>query len=294
MSAALVSQERVASPGVASIAFAVHLVAWSGFVALKVAAESFMPGEGWLTAAALLLLAWAAGGAAILIGRGLHGAARTVFAIGGLLVFGLAGIAEVAFRFLPLPYDSPLWLLGAPFAYLGIWVFPFLLAPVSALVVSRPASASTVPRSRGYVMPAGAVLLSVLIIVAGGVVFAFGAFVPWMSWMLAGCAAAGSYAALLLLRWVSTAAGPGAVLSGARASTMVVLVCGAHVCFLSVAQAVYSDWSGIFGALVWAVAIFGYVMGGVALCVSLGIALRDTDRDHDSGADDLSALTDPL
>lgn len=264
-----------ASPRVVIIAFAAHLVSWSGFVIGTTASESWGFGFEQPIVMSMLLVALAAGAgaSATIVARGLGSVWFSVVTVLNIVVFGGAGLAEVVKRTAPWPFDSPLWGLVMPFEPIGVFILPFVLTAVLVIVVGRfRGPAATVNRREMLVLGVVSVLCAVLIVTGLIVQIAGIWFVE--AWVTLVCAIVGVVAVLIVLDRLARDPARELLRVGARVCACFIVLCGTHLVFLSAIQAVFSDAIGIGGALLLMVALLGFVTGSIVLDVLLAVSMR--------------------
>lgn len=246
-------------------AFLVHLLAWAGFVALWTATTSYDFGTVALVAPAMLALAFLAGGAAMIVGRGLGDGLRGLFVTVTIVIFGAAGVVEVGVRIL-VPTEGVVWAVLGSFVFLGTLGYPLILAPVVAGLT--PGRRGT----RAWRVPAVVVAaagLSVAVILA--VLLGPAAQTWFAGWPIATLTFVGLVASALLVREL---AGEGAAPAVARVAAWVTIASGSVLFYLTWAQLVYLDATGIGGVLLWLLVGTVFAVGSLALAVSAFVAER--------------------
>lgn len=267
-------------PLVIALAFAIHLIAWEGYIALSTATANFSFGNAWAVWAGLGAAVVSAA-AAVVIGRVLRGRTRLVFTVASLVVLVFPGVIDLI-RLLPVDDSEPtgsglLDLVFSPLivlCYAGTLLYPFLLAGV--LVLARG------PRST---RPVFIVRLSIVIACAG---LALAAAVSTLSvgvdvfaeevvpvdtlWGQPGFDAAIASAVGLIAIVTAVRFGADVVVSSAltRAVNVVAyaaVALGILLCTLSTASVVYTDSIGIGGTGLWMalVVLAPILLAGAAL-----------------------------
>ncbi|MGO2863584.1 MAG: hypothetical protein ACTIC1_20665 [Brevibacterium sp.] len=251
------------------LAFIVHLVAWTGFSAMRAAAASYYVGDDFATGFIMLALAWTAGAAAIVIARFLAPIPRNIVIVASVAIFGISGFAEVDFRLAATAeVDGPGWL--AVFSYLGSLIFPFILAGVVIAVMRiRSAGRSETDRA-GAKWPAIILFVCALAIAA---VFVAGTFISLstllgVNWLGIVISLAGTTSALFVLEHMPSAVFRRTRVASPRVFGFFVLACGMHICIVSAGQIVNYGPVGIAGFTLWTYAVFGFVIAAVALLIS--------------------------
>lgn len=251
-------------------AFIVHLVSWTAFCGLWAAATSYGFGGDVGTGLLMCVLALLAGASAIVIAWGLPLVARWIVAALSLIIFGGSAIAEVAYRFVPPTEESVVWTVGEPLPYIGVLVFPVVLA---AALVWFTDKQGTERRARWA--GAGVALASGIAVTGVGFVLSLvgpDILLWWSGVMILAGSAVGAVAALVLL------AHPGAIRGSsahiARVAGFFVLFAAMVSCVTMIAQLVYADSTGIGGTLLWVVAVPVFLVFGATLLITVFVARR--------------------
>lgn len=297
------------------VTYAVHLVAWAGYVGMQVASESYFVGRPWLTSICGFLFALVAAVCALIIGRGLPGRTRSVFALVSVIAVLGAGLVELIGLVF---YDVESTLAEIVFTplvflpYIGILFYPFVLAGVVVWLTmsKRDASPRLRETSAAGETPAAvdgafhhggrrrmiiAFAAWALSFVASLIVITF-LTVDFLAptdvmtgetWevkfgLMALAGIIGAVSLVGIRRSVSTVATSVPVAAAFGIITFSALVSANLLSSLSVAQAVYSDSTGIGGILLWILVAFMFPLAGVvALIMTALVVLLRPRMDDD-------------
>jgi hypothetical protein len=283
------------------VAFAGHLIAWTGYVAIHISDESFYLPQPWVISLSGFLLAVVAAFCAVIIGQALPRRFRPWFMIISLIVLIGSGISEIVglvFYSIDTPLNGVVDIVANSLAvlpFIGELAYPFVLSGVIVWAV-RVASTElqTTPRTRivsgrgdpGFATTAFVIYALTLVIgiaVAMFLIVTFFAPVASISdegwdtefiWLTA-AGIVGAIGLTGVLRRLSTTPMSTTVSTTLATLSLFALVFAHQLSSLSVAQAVYYDSTGIGGTLVWVFAAFMFPLTAVLfLLMALIIKIR--------------------
>lgn len=258
---------------VVALAFVVHFVAWIGYCALMFASADHYFGQGLPTGVAMFVLACLAGAAAIVIARELSPIPRNIVTVLSIAIFGISAIAEVLGRVAPPTPGLMALSFGEVATLIGMLVFPFVIAGVLVVVVGKPAVPGRPAIGAGITLQVCVVIAFCCHLPLFGVLDI--TVLPlWfrLDWPIALSSAVGTVAAVFLLaRAQVRASSPGWSLA-IRVFGFVTLVCGMYLCILAIGQIVAFLPLGDLSRVLWPGAVLGFLVGAVALLVSVAAA----------------------
>lgn len=278
-------------------AFAGHLVAWSGYVAMHISYESYFVGRPWVTSLLGFAFAAAAAFCALIIGRALPRRFRLGFALISLIVVLGSGISELLGLVF---YDvdssladamavalSPLVVLP----FVGELAYPFILfvavmwtmrvdtCPAVSKQETMPSdnvgSQRTDPANGKIAFIIYCVALTVGVATTAFLTFIFFSPVSDLSdegwdkefiWLTA-AGIIGAIGLIGVYRHLSTTAIPAAVSTTIEVTSLFAMVFAHQLSSLSVAQAVYSDSVGIGGMALWTFVVFMFPFAATVLLI---------------------------
>lgn len=282
------------------VAFAGHLVAWTGYVAMHISYESYFLGRPWATSLLGFAFAAVAAFCAVFIGRTLPRRFRLGFTLISLIFVLGSGISEL-FGLVFYDVDSTLAdamaIALTPVAvlpFIGELAYPFILSVVVIWAVradTSPAASeqeTTPPGNVGSHRTDPAIgriayIFYCVTLLLGVVVTAFFTFIffspvtafsdeGWdkeFLWLTA-AGIVGAIGLIGVYRRLSTTAISTAVSTTIELSGLFAMVFAHQLSSLSVAQAVYSDSVGIGGMALW---IFVSLMFPLTAAVFLLVTL---------------------
>ncbi|MGO2860233.1 MAG: hypothetical protein ACTIC1_03685 [Brevibacterium sp.] len=302
-------QDRPLGFGALIVAYAVHLVAWAGYVGMHVASESYFVGRPWVTSLCGFFFAAVAAACALIIGRGLPARVWSAFALVSVIVVLGAGLVELI-GLVFYDADSSLAdivsIVFTPLAflpYIGILIYPFLLAGVVVwLTISRrdaaprlretsaagetPAAVNGASQQGGrrrtriaFAVWALSLNASLIVITVLTVEFLAPADVmTGETWevqfgLMALAGIIGAVSLVGIRRFVSTVATSVPVAAAFGTITFFALVSANMLSSLSTAQAVYSDSTGIGGILLWILVAFMFPLAGVVALIMTALVV---------------------
>lgn len=253
------------------IAFVVQLLAWAAFCSLKVGSGAVVtrPVAGYvLLALSVLTIA-----ATLVLTRHERLIVRLIVGTVVVIVYGISGLAEVAYRTTPLTDDSIIWTLGEPFPYIGVVVLPFLVALTTIGGIRRAGDETgALSQSRR----AGMILLAKVLLLLVGAAFAIvvpvlaggGELVFPINVVTATSALTGVFAIFVIVAAEprgATSAGP---LTGVDVAGCVALVSAMHLVILTTVYQFNDAAAGIGDVLLLICAYGGYIATATVLGVN--------------------------
>lgn len=287
------------------VAFAGHLIAWTGYVAMHISDESFYLPQPWMISLSGFLLTVVATFCAVIIGRALPRPFRPWFMIVSLVVLIGSGVSEIVglvFYSMNTPPSGVVDIVANSLAvlpFIGELAYPFVLSGVIMWAVRVPnielqtTLGTRIGSGRGdpaFATTAFAIYASTLATGLAVTIFLIVTFFApvapisnegWDTeflWLTA-AGIVGAIGLTGVLRRLSTTPMSTTVSTTLATLSLFALVFAHQLSSLSVAQAVYSDSVGIGGTLVWVFAAFMFPLTAVLfLLMVLIIKIRSRNK----------------